>query len=215
MFKYFQINPKFIPVKIFDSNNNNISDYHLWQRFKKGDIEAFEIIYKKYFKQLGSYALGLCADKNLVEDAIHDLFVELWRRKESLGDVENVKFYLFKAARNQFSRSLKHDIFEDSEDIDNFLDYLSILSSEQESIYLETEQEKNRNIKNALRNLSPRQSEVIHLRFYQGLSLDEITSIMEIPKQAVKNMLSKSYAVLRISLKHLVSISLLTNTLFP
>jgi RNA polymerase sigma factor (sigma-70 family) len=209
---YFQNNLKIIPVKIFYSNN--ISDYHLWQRFKKGDIEAFDIIYKKYFKQLGNYALRLCPDKNLVEDAIHDLFVELWRRKQDLGDVENVKFYLFKAFRNQFSRNIKHDIFEHSEDIDNFLDYLSTLSSEQESIYLETEQEKNKNIKNALSNLSPRQSEVIHLRFYQGLSLDEITLIMEIPKQVVKNMLSKSYAVLRISLKHSVSILLIINTLF-
>ena len=44
------------------------------------------MLYKKYFKILGAYGLRLNPDKDLVEDAIHDVFIELWRRKEYLGD---------------------------------------------------------------------------------------------------------------------------------
>lgn len=192
-----------------DINTNSKNDVLLWQAFKKGDSTAFEQLYKKYFKDLGRYGLRLNPDKDLVEDAIHDVFIDLWRRKEFLSDVENVKLYLYRATRNQFNRTIQKDIFEGSEDINNFLDYLGTLSFEQESIEIETNQIRTRSIQNAMNNLSNRQAEAIHLRFYQGLSLDEIASLMKIQKQVVKNLLSKSYIILKISLKNLISIILI------
>ncbi len=185
----------------------NIEDSLTWQTFKKGDKKAFEKLYSRYFKVLGSYGLRLNPNKDLVEDAIHDVFIDLWRRKEHLGEVENVKFYLFQAIRHQFSRNIQKDIFEGSEDINNFLDYLGTLSSEQIMIDDESNQHKTLHIQKAMSNLSNRQAEVVHLRFYQGLSLDETAEIMQLPKQVIKNLLSKSYAVLRITLKNLISLA--------
>ncbi len=192
-----------------DINTNSKNDVLLWQAFKKGDGSAFEQLYKKYFKDLGRYGLRLNPDKDLVEDAIQDVFIDLWRRREFLSDVENVKLYLYRATRNQFNRTIQKDIFEGSEDINNFLDYLGTLSSEQESIENESNQIRTRSIQNAMNNLSNRQAEAIHLRFYQGLSLDEIALIMKIQKQVVKNLLSKSYIILKMSLKNLISIVLI------
>jgi RNA polymerase sigma factor (sigma-70 family) len=184
--------------------NNNFKeneDSKLWSAFKKGDESAFEMLYNKYIKQLGHYGLRLNPNKILVEDAIHDVFIELWKRKEFLSEVDNIKYYLFRVVRNQLNRNMKEEIIEGNEDINYFLDYLSTLSSEQDIISEETESAKKESIKNAINNLSNRQREAIHLRFYQGLSLDEVALIMELPKQVVKNLLSKSYAILRIYLK--------------
>jgi RNA polymerase sigma factor (sigma-70 family) len=189
-------------------NTDFKSDTFLWQAFKNGDRTAFEQLYKKYFKDLGRYGLRLNPNKDLVEDAIQDVFIDLWKRKEYLSDVENVKFYLYRAIRNQFNRTIQKDIFEGSEDINNFLDYLGTLSSEQESIENESNQIRTLSIQNAMNNLSNRQAEAIHLRFYQGLSLDEIALLMKIQKQVVKNLLSKSYTILKISLKNLITIVL-------
>ena len=86
---------------------------------------------------------------------------------------------------------------------------MGTLSFEQESIEIESNQIRTRSIQNAMNNLSNRQAEAIHLRFYQGLSLDEIASLMKIQKQVVKNLLSKSYIILKISLKNLISIILI------
>ena len=144
----------------------------------------------------------------MVEDAIQDVFVELWRRKEYLSEVENVKFYLFRALRNQLIRNLRHDVLEGAEDIDDFLDYLATLSSEQQSIVQETQQSRTESIRNALTHLSNRQREAVHLRFYQGLSLDEAAEVMGISKQVVKNLLSRAYAVLRLTLKVAISLIL-------
>jgi RNA polymerase sigma factor (sigma-70 family) len=192
---------------ISQTHTKNAKDLLIWQAFKQGDKKAFEQIYSSYFKVLGSYGLRLNPNKDLVEDAIHDVFIDLWRRKEHLGEVENVKFYLFQAVRHQFSRNIQKDIFEGSEDVNNFLDYLGTLSSEQLTIDDESNYHKKLRIQQAMNHLSNRQAEVVNLRFYQGLSLDETAKIMQLPKQVVKNLLSKSYAVLRISLKNLISLA--------
>lgn len=183
------------------SHTDQLKDSLLWKSFKDGDPLAFELLYKKYFSVLGSYGYRLNPDKTLVEDAIHDLFIDLWRRKEFLSDVDNVKFYLFRSIRNRFNRNIQKDIFEGSEDVDDFLDYLASLSVEQESIDQESGYIKDQVIQRALNSLSRRQAEAVHLRFFQGLSLDETSQIMNIPKQVVKNLLHKSYAILRITLK--------------
>jgi DNA-directed RNA polymerase specialized sigma24 family protein len=60
-----------------------------------------------------------------------------------------------------------------------------------------------------MKNLSNRQGEAVHFRFYQGLSLDETAQIMQLPKQVIKNLLSKAYAILRVTLKNLISVFVL------
>jgi len=177
--------------------------------FKAGDEKALELLYNRHFKALAGYGYRITSDRALVEDAIQDVFVDLWRRREYLGEIENVRFYLFRALRNQLHRNIRHDLFDGAEDIDDFLDYLATLSSEQQSIEHEVQLSQTQAIQKALGQLSQRQREAVHLRFYQGLSLDESANLMGIPKQVVKNLLSKAYAILRLSLKAALSVLLI------
>jgi RNA polymerase sigma factor (sigma-70 family) len=105
-------------------------------------------------------------------------------------------------------RNQRHNPFDRSEDIDDFLDYLGSLSEEQSIVNRETVLARQQKIQAALEKLSPRQKEVIHLRFYQNLALDEIAELLQLPKQVIKNLLSKSYAVLRMYLKSIGSLVL-------
>ncbi|WAC13405.1 RNA polymerase sigma factor [Dyadobacter pollutisoli] len=178
----------------------------LWQDFVVGDQSALEQIYNSHFDALASYGLRIVADAGLVEDAIQDVFLNLWRRRRYLGKVENVRFYLCKALRNQLNRNNRYEPFHTTDDIDGFLDYLSTVSCEQESIGVETRQALIQTIQIALAELSNRQREVVHLRFYQGLSLDQAALVMNVQKQVVKNLLTQSYARLRASLRTLVSV---------
>jgi RNA polymerase sigma factor (sigma-70 family) len=189
------------------------SEWNLWYHFKLGNQHAFEALYRHYFKILNNYGARLTSDSQLLEDAIHDVFIDLWRRKEHLADVENVRFYLFRALRNRVIRNGRNNVFENKEDIDGFLDYLVSLSHEQQSIDAESLNDKTQRIQNAIASLSDRQREVINLRFYHALSLDEISILMGLSKQSVSNLLFKSYAVLRLKLKELSMLSILTSLL--
>ncbi|WP_298351101.1 RNA polymerase sigma factor [Runella sp.] len=187
----------------------NQTDTELWLSFKQGSDQAFEQLYRQYAKSLAGYGYRIVSNRSLVEDAIHDLFMDLWRRREFLSEVSNVKFYLFRALRNQLSRTVKNDVLEGAEDVNDFLDYLVTLSGENQSFEVEAAVNRSKVIETALGKLTNRQREAIHLRFYQELTLDETAELMALPKQVVKNLLSKSYAVLRLSLRTLISVLLL------
>lgn len=61
------------------------------------DIES---IYNAYVDDLYSYAVYLGFDRDVVMDAIHDVFFKLCSNEEALGKVENLKFYLLRSLKN-------------------------------------------------------------------------------------------------------------------
>lgn len=189
---------------MFHEPLNTHQETELWRSFKNGDKEAFVLIYRYYFKTLTNYGSRFTNNPLLLEDAVQDLFVSLWRRRDSLGNlghVESPKFYLLRSLRNQLMRNARNNILEQTEDIDDFLDRLVSISSEQQKIDQEILLDQTQKIRLAIANLTPRQQEVINLRFYHGMSLDQISRIMVINKQVASNMLFKAYTVLRLTLK--------------
>jgi RNA polymerase sigma factor (sigma-70 family) len=191
------------------SPQNNTDETTLWIAFKKGDVRAFEQLYNRYFEVLANYGYRYCNDKQQLEDAIQDVFVDVWRRRQHLADVESVKFYLFRALRHQVIRNTRNDLLETSEDINDFLDFLVTFSSEQQSIEQETHITQTQAVAKAISQLSQRQQEAINLRFYHGMSLDQMTQLMSLSKQSVSNLLFKAYSVLRLTIKGIHPILLL------
>src|SRR5690606_4819293 len=90
--------------------DDEMTDVEAWARFRKGEEMAFEWLYRRYFKSLAGYGLKLTANMDAVEDAIHDLFMDLWRRRAFLAEVTNPRFYLFRSLRNQLTRNSRHDL---------------------------------------------------------------------------------------------------------
>lgn len=174
-----------------------LSDSEIWNRFIAGDHKAYETLYKRHFKILAQYGYRISGDPLLTEDAIQDVFIDLWRRKSFLSETKSPKFYLFRALRNQLVRNGRNDIFDKASEIDEFLDYLVTLSEEQQLIDHETRTDQISHIRKAISQLSPRQQEVITLRFYHGMGISEISQLMTLSPQSVNNLLSRSYAVLR------------------
>ena len=80
----------------FAHSFENLSEKQLWQLFKNGSEDAYAFIYHKYFHVLYNYGRQFSDSKEGVKDCIQDLFVEIWDRKENLGDTDSIKFYLFK-----------------------------------------------------------------------------------------------------------------------
>ncbi|MBN8827022.1 MULTISPECIES: sigma-70 family RNA polymerase sigma factor [unclassified Spirosoma] len=185
---------------------NTYNETDLWESLGRGDQDAFEILYRHYFKILVNYGTRFSKDPLLLEDAIQDLFTNIWRRKAQLASVKEPKFYLLRALRNQLSQNTRNNLVDDAEDIDDFLDYLVSISNEQQTVEQETILDRTRHIQAAISRLSPRQQEAINLRFYHGMSLDQSAELMGVPKQVVSNLLFKAYSMLRLTLKGIFSL---------
>lgn len=185
------------------NRGSSLNESEIWSKFKDGDQEALQILYNRYYPFLFGYGNKLFPNSKDIDDNIQELFLKLWKKKENLGEVVSVKAYLFKAFRRIAFDHLKSEQKRIHLTHDGELD--PILSVEDMLISKEIDDEQKRKLENALGLLTKRQKEIIYLRFYEGLSYEEIESIVQINYQTIRNCVYEAIKVLK---KDLLAVSL-------
>lgn len=170
-------------------------DAEQWDAFRLGDKSAYAQIYERYFDALYSYGKRFVLDHTQVEDAIQDLFINLWRTREKLSAVDNIKFYLFRSLRRDIRRLSEKEKFSETIDLENLLLINEYPAEEQASP--ESQDELTQRLIAILKNLPKRQLEAIMLRYYENFGIDEIASIMNVSEKTVRNTLHNSITLLR------------------
>lgn len=168
----------------------------LWDAFRSGDMRAFEELYHQYYRSLYNYGFTILADKEAVMDCLHELFLDLWERRAGLPAVGNVKYYLLVAFRRRVIRSVKrYRQQEAGTQWEN--EPVSQASAEDDFLSDEARLIFNDRIRKAFDKLPPRRQEAIYLRYFQQLSYRQITVMMEIEYQTVRDLISKGLKTLR------------------
>ncbi len=175
------------------------TDQSKWIRYQNGNQEALGEIFHTYFQELYFYGLKIVAVPDMVKDLIQELFVKLWERRESIGDVVNVKAYLLVALRNELIHASKNNRLSDSTLSEKAGPF--ILAAEDFMIIEEDSKELKLRLVAVLNKLSDRQREVIMLRFYHNLSFEELAEVMEMNTQSVRNLLFRALERIRKDLK--------------
>jgi RNA polymerase sigma factor (sigma-70 family) len=170
-------------------------DDELWDSFKSGNYDAFASMYACYYKTLYAYGRKFIADDTQAEDAIQDLFINLWRTRENLSAVNNIKYYLFRCLRRDLHRLGEKEKRFEKVDLTTLLD---IQSGSLEEIALgDDEDELAKNLTLLLQKLPRRQYEAIMLRYYEDFTIPEIASIMDVSEKTVRNTLFNAMGQLR------------------
>jgi len=181
----------------------NESEVLLWASLKQGEWEAYTELYNIYFLPLSNYGYKFTRDRELIEDAIHDLFVRLWGSRKQLGDPVSVKNYLFKAMRNIILRKMKvRDRITDLEG-QHYPVYFPIAFTQNPAPADMESRELRAKLQSYINGLPPRQQEIIYLRFYEGSSYVEIADIMSISINSTYKLLYKALDSLQTALGHL------------
>lgn len=167
----------------------------LWNNFRAGDEVAFTQLSKQFYKTLVHYGGKFTSNNQIIEDAIQDLLIKLWLRRSSLNEVESVKFYLLKAFRNQLFKTLQ--TFKAIPLEENFNDTLFEDSSETSLIENEAFNSIHQKVSCSLQQLPERQREILYLRFYQDLRVEEIALLLQIKPQSVSNIIQRALIKLR------------------
>lgn len=177
----------------------------LWERFKADDEQAFDQLVLARYRVLYNYATRFTKDRDLIKDCVQDLFLELWNRRKVIVDTPYVTIYLIKALRNNLLCKLRQqqNWFSMSEETtDSAYESLSSeeLTVEGSWIAEETLANTEQTLRVAVAQLPKRQQEVVFLKFYEGLSNDNIAQVMEVEKQTVANFLYRAMNQLRVTL---------------
>lgn len=194
MAKHFSINDK-------TTTSQFQEDVLLWDSLRKGNDIAFSTLYKKYVNSLFNYGMHIHPNRVLIKDCIQELFIKFWEKRESLGSIQKVSFYLFRSFKNLLFQKIEVSSkrFALTQDlIDQMAPELPL-----ENVFVDSELVDQRiiRLKKAVLLLTNRQREVILLRFFQGFEAKEIAEIMNLSIPGVHNLISLTIKSLREKIK--------------
>jgi len=178
------------------SSTHTVNYSELWLSFINGNDESFSQIYKLSYKSLYSYGLSFKISEEQVRDIMQDLFVKLYANPGLIRDVNTIKAFLFAAVKNACLNVLKFGQKNINLDtIDNFEIRYSVkedlISSKEEEEHIKSVVEK------ILGQLTPRQKEIIYLRFLHQMEYEEIAHIMNLSEQSARNLIHRAMEKIR------------------
>ena len=161
----------------------------IWWQLRSGDPDALLGLYREHYVGLLNYGLKLTGDPQLTKDCITQMLLNLHKNHKRLPDVSNCRSYLLTSLRNEILGDVRmtkrrHEIEQNvmREDTENsYEEYLVTLQSIQE--------DKDR-VRKALTDLSPREKELLKMKYYEDRSYDEISAQCGISKRTAYNIIN-------------------------
>jgi len=176
-----------------------------WNKFLEGDTNAFSLIYKQNVPKLLNYGYKLCREKELVHDALQEVFTDLFQKRGKVHTpLHDVKGYLFVSLKHSvmkklvLSRRFESAPEEDPESGCFDCKYGINPPGEGEEI----SEENHFRLQKALQELTCREKEVIFLRFEEELEYAQIAAIMGISIESCRKMVYRAVLALRKNLHH-------------
>lgn len=161
----------------------------------EGSESAFRKLFYQYRPRLIAFVLGLSRKEQSAEDIVHDIFLDLWKNRERLPEIEHFSTYLFKAVQYKAHRQLQRRAKE-----------VLILAELRREEYgeIETEQQETLSLKavqdflrQSLAKLTPQQRKIFVLSREKGLTHTQIAEKLGIQTQTVSNHLTDALRILR------------------
>jgi RNA polymerase sigma factor (sigma-70 family) len=169
----------------------------LWQQIKAGDNKAYEQLFLRYADFMLAYGLKFTVDRELVKDAIQNVFTRIISGHEHIGDTDNVKAYLLASLRREVTVSIRH---QSTLSLDNEEPRFNMVSMVAEVDSIEDGEDKEQLISllnKAINRLTPRQQEAIYLRYIQELPMQEVSTMLDMNYQSTRNLLHRAITRLR------------------
>lgn len=166
----------------------------LVKALKEGNQLAFSIVYKTYAAQTFSLAFKYLLNKELAEDAVQNLFLKLWLKKEEIDETKSINRYLFTMLKNDLLNTLR----DSKKNIYLLEDCLSmVLELEDNSQNENLKQEQMNIIQQALEQLSPQRRKVFEMKVSGKYSNQEIADKLNLSINTIKFQYSQSLKQIR------------------
>lgn len=165
-------------------------DSKLWNLIRKGSPGAFTSLYDSYVDALFTFGIQYTNDETLVQDSIHDVFVEIHQYRDTLAEEVTIKPYLFKSLQRNIYKKLKARtkvVY-----LENLQDIYKTDSIEDEFIFNETSLNRNTALALVLTSLTEKQRYALHLRFSEDMSYEEISSLLNTTPNSCKTLVYRT-----------------------
>ena len=156
------------------------SDAELLTRIASGEVDAFDLLYRRYVRSVFGLALRRLGDRPRAEEAVQETFAAVWRSAKSYRPERGAAApWLYAVARNAIVDRFRTRVDTPGELPDR-------ASSEPGPDELAERSYVSWRVHRALESLPEREREVLELAYWSGLSQSEVASYLNIPLGTVK-----------------------------
>ena len=143
-------------------------------------------IIEKYFDMVYHLALSQTKDKNHADDVVQEVFLRFVKTDKPFNDEEHAKAWLIRVTINCSKNVFNNSWFKKTEPLS-------------EDIVFETKEESD--VYYAVAELPVKYRTVIHLFYYEDLSVSQIAEYLKIKQSTVKSQLHRGRELLKSKLK--------------
>lgn len=182
----------------------NIDIYDLQKKIAASDQSAYRQLFIIYYDKLFRFVMAFARNKELAEEIVSDVFINVWRRRTNIEEIKNLKLYLYISAKNitfNYLAKLHREKFAD----------LDSVEAEPEAPFADPGEvmitrEMNTRLRAAIQSLPPRCKLIFKLIKEDGLSYKQAATLLNLSVSTIDNQLSiaikKIAGAIRYSLKH-------------
>lgn len=153
-------------------------------RFNRGDSSALRDIYNLYKDELVSLTGALLHDKTAAEDAVHDVFARLIKKRQTLKVTQNLRGYLITAVTNTARQYFRTQSRAPATSLDS--ENTAEIAAENPPQASAMFEEEKQHLANALSALPYDQREVILLRHFSDFKFKQIAKMQNVSINTVQ-----------------------------
>lgn len=163
----------------------------LLQRAAQFNRQALAQIYDAYSPGIYRYAMRLLGDTSLAEDCVADTFSRFLKSLHNKqGPRDHLQAYLFRIAHNWIVDHYRS--WQETSQLDEALRSETDLPENEAAKHI-----RQRQVRDAIRRLSPDQQKVVALKFLEEWSNEEVANALGKPVGAVKSIQHRALESLR------------------
>lgn len=177
---------------------SNMTDESLVSLIEKGETDAFEVVYRRYWRQLYGFAYQQLGVREDAEEVVQDLMLSLWQNR-NVSKIQDLRIYLFIAARNLVNKKIKAQInlrkyteFQLLQEVFESSRINEILTNEQLRIAVDK----------AMKQMPEKTARVFRMSKIEELPIKDIAQELGLTDKAVEYHITKSIKLLRQQLRH-------------
>ena len=166
-------------------NSPTYTDKELLRQVAEGDETAFKHLYLQWHQLLAGYVFRITESRELTEEIVQDVFMNIWRVRETLAEINNFKHFLLVVSRNRafdvLKKQLKEQKLKQIWEKENMSKLPIAVDDAEVSPYSLIDQ--------AIDSLPPRRKEVYLLSRHERIAYKEIANRLGISIESVKTHL--------------------------
>ena len=151
---------------------------------QSGNVKTFNLLCEYIYPHLFRFALKQCQDKDVANDAVHDVLLKLPSTLKSLSDPRAFKAWVFKSIKWRVIDVLR----KSNRHINNRVDEFDFEAIEQEA----TEENDHNFLLHFISELQEIDRDTVYLFYLEEMSLEEISHVLSTPIGTLKSRLNRA-----------------------